>query len=42
MMECILVAVWPEIDREYLQKLNKSILKRLELYIKNNGGATRY
>ena len=42
MMECTLVAVWLEIDGEYLQKLNKSMPKRLELYIKNKGGATKY
>jgi hypothetical protein len=42
MMERALEEVWPEIQPEMLTKLNKTMKKRLDLCLKNKGGATKY
>ncbi|KIM99231.1 hypothetical protein OIDMADRAFT_127314, partial [Oidiodendron maius Zn] len=42
MMEVALQEIWPEIKGERLDKLNESMLYRLDAYIKNKGGSTKY
>ena len=42
MMERALEEVWPEIKPEMLIKLNKTIKKQLNLYVKNQGGLIKY
>jgi transposase len=42
MMERALVEVWGQIEPEALVKLNKSMPKRLQLCLKNKGGAIKY
>ena len=41
-MERVLEEIWPTIDGEMFLKLNASMLKRLNLYIKNKGGSIKY
>ena len=42
MMEVALQEIWPEIEGERLEKLNESMLRRLDACIKNKGGSTKY
>jgi hypothetical protein len=41
-MERALEEVWPEIKLETLTKLNKTMKKQLDQYIKNKGGLIKY
>jgi hypothetical protein len=42
LMERALAKVWPKISKEALLKLNTSMPRRLDAYIKNKGGTTKY
>jgi len=41
-MERALKEVWPQIKPKMLKKLNASMEKRMNAYIKNKGGPTKY
>jgi transposase len=41
-LEAALHEVWPQISPDSLLRLNESMPKRLDLCIKNKGGATKY